>query len=440
MTPGITALEYAQRRARLARKLPPNSIAILSASDLKYRSGAVFYKYHQDADFSYLTGFLEPEALAVVEKGANNEDAIFHLYVRPKDAKAELWEGARSGIQAAQDVFNGDEVGDVANVHKRLRDLIKSAQHVYVDIPSTLPDQAASFNGKYLSGLAHWKVQELPNLLRGSTSLTTHPLRTTMNELRAIKSEAEIANMLRAGRASGKAFTRTMSRQYTKEADLQASLEYAVYQSGCEGMAYVPVIAGGRNALSIHYVRNDDVFDSSTLVLVDAGGQFGGYITDITRTWPAGSGGRWSQAQKDLYMAVLEPQKKLIGKCRANANLSLDGLHGEAEGLLRNNLKSLGFDVAGDAMSILFPHHVSHHIGLDVHDAPGYSRKTKLVSGNCITIEPGVYVSDSDRWPEHFRGMGIRIEDSICIQDDRPLVLTAEAVKEVSQTLGPFPL
>lgn len=109
MTPGITALEYHHRRARLAKSLPPNSIAVLAASDIKYRSGAVFFEFHQEPNFFYLTGFNEPEALAVIEKSTPDVEYRFHLFVRPKDPRAEIWDGARSGVQAAEDVFNADE-------------------------------------------------------------------------------------------------------------------------------------------------------------------------------------------------------------------------------------------------------------------------------------------------------------------------------------------
>lgn len=110
VTPGITAQEYHERRAKLAASLPDNGIAIIAASDIKYRSGAVFYEFHQDSNFLYLTGFNEPEAVAVIQKTGPNGDYIFHLFVRPKDEKAEQWDGARSGEQAAIDVFNADEV------------------------------------------------------------------------------------------------------------------------------------------------------------------------------------------------------------------------------------------------------------------------------------------------------------------------------------------
>ncbi|KAI4283706.1 MAG: hypothetical protein L6R35_005070 [Caloplaca aegaea] len=110
ITPGISALEYAQRRSNLASKLPKNSVAILAASELKYRSGPVFYEFHQDSDFFYLTGFNEPEAVAIIGKSAGEGDHVFHLFVRAKDPRVEQWEGSRSGTQAALDVFNADEV------------------------------------------------------------------------------------------------------------------------------------------------------------------------------------------------------------------------------------------------------------------------------------------------------------------------------------------
>lgn len=111
VTPGITAQEYADRRAKLAASLPADGIAILPSSDTKYRSGAVFYEFHQESNFFYLTGFNEPEAAAVIQRVGSSAEYRFHLFLRPKNARAEQWEGARSGEQAALDVFNADEVG-----------------------------------------------------------------------------------------------------------------------------------------------------------------------------------------------------------------------------------------------------------------------------------------------------------------------------------------
>lgn len=255
------------------------------------------------------------------------------------------------------------------------------------------------------------------------------PLGPLLNGLRVIKSEAEITNMRFAGKASGRAFTNAMRRHFTKEKDLGAYLDYEFKMGGCDNAAYVPVIAGGQHALSIHYVRNDDVLNDDDLVLVDAGGEYGGYITDITRTWPVS--GKFSAPQKDLYEMILKVQRSSVALCRESAGMSLDKIHEVTEHGLREGLKDIGFDMGGNALQILFPHHVGHYVGLDVHDCPGYPRTGKLRAGQCVTVEPGIYVPDDTRWPSHFRGLGIRIEDSVCVLDDTPLVLTTEAVKEV---------
>ncbi|KAI4255124.1 MAG: hypothetical protein L6R35_007521, partial [Caloplaca aegaea] len=157
--------------------------------------------------------------------------------------------------------------------------------------------------------------------------------------------------------------------------------------------------------------------------------EYGNYITDITRTWPIS--GHFTPPQKDLYNAILTTQRKCISLCRASASNSLDRIHQIAEETLKDSLNGLGFDMSGNALETIFPHHLGHYIGLDVHDTPGQSRQAPLRAGQCVTVEPGLYIPDTDRWPAAFRGMGIRIEDSICVQEDHPLVLTTEAVKEV---------
>ncbi len=262
-----------------------------------------------------------------------------------------------------------------------------------------------------------------------SGDVRPQPLAPLVHELRAIKSRAEIANMRRAGQVSGRAITNAMRRPWASEKELAAYLDHAFATTGCDGPAYVPVVAGGPRGQMIHYVHNSAALRDGDLVLVDAGGEYGTYITDITRTWPVG--GRFAPAQRDLYEAVLRAQRTSVSLCRASAALSLDRIHDiTAEGLARE-LTKLGFDMSGNAMDTLFPHHVGHYVGLDVHDSPGYSRSIPLVAGHCVTIEPGVYVPDDDRWPKHFRNLAVRIEDSVCVDEEAPYILTTEAVKEV---------
>ncbi|KAL1986600.1 hypothetical protein VTN96DRAFT_6178 [Rasamsonia emersonii] len=422
LTPGITALEYAHRRSRLANRLPRNAIAVLAAAEVKYRAPGIFYEYHQDPNFFYLTGFTEPSALAIIANDGSGDNHIFHLYVREKDPKAELWEGARSGTQAAMDVFNADETADIERIKDILPPILSEATEIYTDI--TTFDPSRSVLARYLYGTSgESEIQKIVNPRK------IKPLRPILNELRVFKSESEVVNLRRVGQATGRAFTECMKKNFTLEKDLSAFLQYQFKVQGCDTSAFVPVVAGGRNALSIHYTRNDDVLRDGQFVLVDGGGEYGGYISDVTRTWPVN--GKFSDAQRDLYNAVLNVHRSCVSLCRESAGLSLDRIHGIAEQGLKDQLKQLNFDVSGDAIRVLFPHHVGHYIGLDVHDAAGFPRNVNLRAGQCITIEPGIYVPDDDRWPARFRGMGIRIEDSVCVGEDNPIVLSPEAVKEV---------
>lgn len=414
VTPGITAQEYHDRRARLAQSLPKDAIAILPAADIKWRSGAVFYPFRQDSDFLYLTGFNEPEAVAVIRNtGDQLGDFVFHLLVRPKNPAEEQWSGPWSGVRAAEDVFNADQPGDINQAETLLASVFKGASRIYASPGSATHPKLAS-------------------LFRASSAANhaPSPLRPLLNALRVVKSPAEVANMRHAGRVSGRALTDAMRIQWAREKDLAAHLDHAFTADGLDGPAYVPVVAGGPRANMIHYVLNNAALVPGELVLVDAGGEYGTYITDITRTWPVA--GRFTPAQRDLYEAVLRVQRAGVALCRADARMSLDGIHRATEAALRTELSALGFDVGRPgSLEALFAHHVGHYVGLDVHDCPGYGRDVALRPGHCVTIEPGVYVPDDERYPRHFRGMGIRIEDSVCVDEEGPLVLTTEAVKEV---------
>lgn len=344
--------------------------------------------------------------------------------MRPKDPRVEVWEGSRSGAQAALDVFNADESGDVYSMTSVLSKMLAGAAEVYTDIP--IKAKKRTKFSELIFGSAVAKSQRLGELLsKGNVK----PLQPLMNELRVVKSEGEIANLRKAGQASSRAFTAAMRQRWETERELETFMEYTFKVNGCDDSAYVPVVAGGIRANQIHYTRNDDVLAPDELVVVDAGGEYGGYITDITRSWPVS--GTFSPAQRDMYEMILGVQRSCVSLCRQDANLSLDRLHSIADAGLKDGLRQLGFDLSQAGAAALFPHHLGHYIGLSVHDAPGFPRTDSLKAGHCVTIEPGVYVADDERWPKHFRGMGIRIEDSICVQEETPFNMTTEAVKEV---------
>lgn len=355
LTPGITALEYFERRMRLAKALPPDSVAILAASDIKTRSGAVFFKFHQEPSFFYLTGFNEPEAIAVIQKRGSGTDHTFYLFVRPKDPVKEKWEGSRSGTEAAREIFNADAAADISTLTTRLPRILSDATNVYTDIP-TRNSESSSPIAKMIFGGAIPSVRRFSEMLAASS---VAPLKPIMNSLRAFKSEAEIANLRLAGQKSGRGFTNAMGKQWYSELQLEGFLEYQFKAQGCEQSAYVPVIAGGENANQIHYVRNDAQLRDGQLVCADAGGEYGGYVADITRTWPVS--GKFTPPQRDLYSMILDVQRECVSLCRQDANLSLDQLHHYADRGLREGLRALGFDLSGgvsvmDCMMLMVQH------------------------------------------------------------------------------------
>lgn len=392
------------------------SVAVLHAASLQYKSGAVFHPYRQESNFLWLTGWNEDDSIAIIEKtGPQLGDYTFRMFVKRKNPQEEQWSGYRNGIQAAQDVFNADEAYGIERAETMLPQILNSAKLVYADFQPT-------------KGFANNPVYRFFSKRESGPAKT--PLFAVMNKLRSIKSSAEVANMRRAGQISGRAITEAMRQPWTREKDLHAFLDYQFTMNGCDGPAYIPVIAGGERGNCIHYTVNNNTFKQDEFILIDAGGEYGTYITDISRTWPAS--GKFTAAQRDLYEAVLKVQRTGVALCRESANLSLEDIHGVTVRGLVDQLRAIGFNVDMGNIGQLFPHHVGHYIGLDVHDCPGYSRRERLRRGHCVTIEPGVYVPRDDRWPKHFQGMGVRIEDSVCVDDDTPYILSAEAVKEVN--------
>lgn len=267
------------------------------------------------------------------------------------------------------------------------------------------------------------------------------PLAPVVLEMRSVKSEAEQRVMKLAGQLSGDAHAKTM--RFTgpgrSEADLAAHFEYICALGGAERPAYVPVVASGSNALMIHYTANNQVMEEGEMVLMDAGCELHGYASDITRTWPVS--GTFTSPQKDLYTAVLNTLKICTELCTAENQVSLFDVHRQSVETLRAELRQIGFGsesafglTLGD-MDRLYPHFVSHAIGVDLHES-GDMRAKKLEDGMVVTIEPGVYVPPDPMFPKAFHNMGIRLEDDILVKRDHAVRLTANAPLEIADVEG----
>jgi intermediate cleaving peptidase 55 len=205
--------------------------------------------------------------------------------------------------------------------------------------------------------------------------------------------------------------------------------------SGSERPAYVPVVASGANSLIIHYTTNNHVARSGEMLLIDAGCEYRGYASDITRSYPVN--GRFTSPQRDLYSAVLSAQKILVSLCHESAGISLLELHSRSCDLLRKELKNIGIDVSSWVLaSALYPHFVGHPIGIDLHESAHFDRSTPLKTGMVVTVEPGIYVPPTPSFPRAFHNIGIRIEDEVLIGTEHPIVLSACAPKEIEDVEG----
>lgn len=415
LTPFVPAAEYAARRIKILEGMRPGSVAIFPGNDTHYASGGVFYKFRQDPNLQYLVGAIEPSACLVLQKPASNgvDSSRQLLFVEPKDPTAERWEGERVGPELATELF-GIETLSRDKLESFVERMIGAADIVYVDSqPSAVARAPRFFTQPFLS-----------KLYSRSTVYSSSPL---VDPVRAVKSENEIDCLRRACEISALAFNQAYTMPFASEHDLHAFLEFEFRVGGCESEAYLAVVAGGAHALTIHYVRNDDLLRDGELVLVDAGGRYGGYCADISRAWPVN--GKFSGPQRDLYEAVLNVNKACIDKCAARENMSLYDLHRFSEGQLRTELANIGLCLSQKLLREVYPHMIGHNLGLDVHDGPATTRPLQV--NQVVTIEPGVYFPIDDRIPKHFQGIGIRIEDNVVVGRDAPEILTIDCKKEI---------
>ncbi|KAH7921706.1 peptidase M24, partial [Leucogyrophana mollusca] len=439
LTPGIPSEEYERRRKELMDSLPANSVVVSVAAPIKYMSASMYYKFRQASDFWYLTGFEEPDAAVVLEKNSTSRGYRMSLFSSGKDSAKEKWDGARTSFGDAANIFKADDALSIRDFASQLKSLTSLYSNVYVDIPPHSSRRGARSTKSLLNYLSPTVGvrSEYETVVESLSSARRKPLSPLISRQRAIKSEREQQIMRAAADISGRAHAKTMrfTRPGVSEAALAAHFEYLCSLSGSQRLAYVPVIASGPNALIIHYTSNNQVVRDGEMILMDAGCEYNGYASDITRTYPAS--GTFTDPQKELYTAVLSAQKALIGLCTESTKLNLHDLHRKSCDLLKQELNQIGFKLhTGDLERILYPHFLSHPIGIDLHESSNFDRGEYLKAGMVITVEPGLYVPPTANFPKHFHNMGIRIEDEVLIGQEHPVILSVSAPKEVVDIEG----
>lgn len=425
----ISQSEYKARRRTLMNAMEPGGIAIVSAASEIIRNNDSHYAFRQNSDFSYLTGFEEPDALLVLAPGRTAGQSI--LFCRPRNATLELWDGPRAGPEGVVADYGMDAGFPIEDRDDVLPGLLEGCDQVYYSmgrnhaLDSALIGYLNRLRSGVRSGVATpGQIVDLDHLL---------------HDMRLVKSATEQKLMKKAADISADAHSAAIRtcKPGLCEYHLQAEIEYHFRRQGASGPAYGSIVGAGANACVLHYRDNSAGLRDGELVLIDAGCEYHNYAADITRTFPVS--GTFSKEQRQIYELVLRAQKAAIEVCRPGARFCdphLVSVRVLTEGLVELGLLPGPAEARIEDGSYMefYPHRAGHWLGLDVHDVGSYKLDDKwrvLEPGMVLTVEPGLYIQPGTKAaPKKWHGIGVRIEDDVLITKDAPEVLSAAVPKE----------
>jgi Xaa-Pro aminopeptidase len=409
--------EFAHRRAKVFQQMKENSVVVIPTFPNIHHSTDEYLNYVPDYDFYYLTGFVEPEAIAVLLKSEGEEKFI--LFNRKKDPLVETWLGRRVGQDDASEELGVNEAYPIDEFTKRLPGLLTGKNNLYYPV------------GRYLEFEKQISeaLFELRFKVRAGVSIPNAiiNIEEILSELRLFKSDAELDLMRTANRISVDAHLRAMkaARPGVYEYEVAAELNYEFQRRGCSGYAYPSIVAGGVNACTLHYIVNNQKLRENELLLIDAGGKYQFYCADITRTFPIS--GKFTDHQKALYEVVLKAQLLAIEQVKPEnswMNMSEIADRTITEGLvdlgiLKGNVDDL---IEQKAFKPFYMHRIGHWLGIDVHDVGQYKTGDTwraFEPGMVTTVEPGLYIQPGSKGvDEAWWGIGIRIEDNVLVTKD----------------------
>lgn len=422
--------EFARRRKTLMRMVGEDGIAILPSAPVRTRSRDIEYRYRQDSDFYYLSGFAEPDAVAVLAPGRDSGEYI--LFCRDRDQLREQWDGSRAGPDGAVEHFSADDAFPIDDIDDILPGVIESRNRVYytmgayADFDQRITDWVKSLRSKGSSG--------------GHTPHEFIGLDHLLHDMRLYKSRAEISAMRKSAKIAVGAHERAMRvvRPGLREYEVEAEFIHE-FRRHDASYSYLPIVGGGANACTLHYVLNNALLNDGDMLLVDAGCELDYYSSDITRTYPVN--GRFTAEQRTVYEIVLEAQLAAIERTRAGNHWN--DPHDAAVRVITKGLKKIGLLdgtlkklIKDEAYREYFMHRTGHWIGMDVHDVGDYKVGDEwrfLEPGMVTTVEPGIYLPASRKVPARWRNIGVRIEDDVAVTANGPDVLSKGLAKEVDK-------
>ena len=410
----ISSAEYRARRETLMAKIPAGTAAVFFTNPLQQRSNDTDYAFRANSDFWYLTGCTEPEsALVLCPDGMTIDGKQIRevLFVQSRNPAEETWTGRRMGAERAA---------------------------ARLGIEMSLPNARFKDGIAAITGKRRARVAGIP----GATGLlarmieTAKPAEAPTNSdpsltreigiLRTVKSPKELELMRRAVDSSVQAHMEAIRTAGAgmREWDVQALVEYLFARNGCEAVAYGSIVGSGENSCTLHYMSNRRLMKDGEMVCMDVGGEYHGYASDVTRSYPVN--GKFSPEQGAIYNLVLEAQNAGIAVCRSGADFN--AADKVARVIIGNGLVKLGIIAKPGDNRRYFMHGTSHYVGLDVHD-PQYVRT--LAPNQVLTVEPGIYIAPGSPCDKKWWGIGVRIEDDILVTDGDPVNLSGKLPRDI---------
>ena len=410
---------YVKRRKEISKLMESNSCFLINSANLKFRNNDSSYFFRQDSNFYYLSGFVEPDSLIMIENNGKST-----LFCRERNLELEKWDGFMHGVDGAKGTFGFDECFDITEKENLIPEMIKGKTNLYCLIGK---------DKNFDASVSSW-VNKANNLERHQANIDIKNFSNELGMMRLIKDEHELSLMRKSCEIAAKAHKKALMniKKGMSEFDIESLYLNYFREGGSNFPSYTPIVAGGSNACILHYIENNKTIKESDLVLVDAGCEYDYYASDITRTFPIS--GKFSAEQKAIYEVVLEAHKKsteaiIVGNSCMNPQKT-------SEEVISQGLKDLGFlkepleEILEKKLFREFYYHkIGHWIGLDVHDDSPYTYKDeeiKFKENMIMTIEPGIYINESAPVDSKWKGIGIRIEDDILATNKGPINLTNE--------------
>lgn len=467
-TDGLTKEFFKNRREAFRQKMPPNSAAIVFAYPERIYAADINYKFHQNPDLYYLSGYTEPDGLLLIFKEKttiNGQPTNEIFFVREKNPQQEIWTGKRLGIEGAKTVLGFDQVL-LNQDFPKVSDILKNVKPILFDDemvnnegnsswligefkklglhenPNAELHEEHKIIAKYLSAenisrfsdyykekvKTNEKLKEdqlIKAILNNPTATEIENIKRQaikdpksgsdfwediITELRQIKTTEELALMRKATSISCVAHIEAMKsiKPEWGENQVEAVHDFVHRSYGAESESYPPIVGAGENACTLHYVNNNATKTENTLVLMDVGSEYHGYASDVTRTIPAN--GKFSPEQKIIYELVYNAQDEVIKICKEG--LPFKNLQAKSKEIIAQGLLDLGIIKNKEEVDIYYPHGVSHYVGLDVHDRGDYDI---LKENMVITVEPGIYIPEGSPCDKKWWNIGVRIEDDVLI-------------------------